>query len=228
MPCWIWWSLGQPKRVGKESSYLSNKWHICHGRNYNWLWLTVLHVRFPQHMEHSSENNENEWRQLLFIPMNSFLRQNISKRELALEHVAHQFAWQLSNWFGLTNRQSSCLSDQSVTKTTIFAPLWGSHLLGKEMRIVYPQKEPQQQCAQLFAGSHFPPSTQPFTNGSNRAIEHSLGTSTSPTSATKSILKQHSLQFPHYFTCQTHTKQSRKAKCSSGAPQHTSCQPQLY
>lgn len=157
MPCWIWWSLGQPKRVGKESSYLSNKWHICHRRNYNWLWFTVLHVRFPQHMEHSSENNENEWRQLLFIPMNSFLRQNISKRELALEHVAHQFAWQLSNWFGLTNRQSSCLSDQSVTKTTIFAPLWGSHLLGKRNEDSLPTEGASATMCTAFCGKPFSP-----------------------------------------------------------------------
>lgn len=81
-------------------------------------------------------------------------------------------------------------------------------------------------CTAL-AGSHFPPGTQPFTSGSYRAIEHSPGTST-PTSATKSILKQHSPQFPHYFTCQTLTKQLRKAKCSSGAPLHTSCQPRPH
>lgn len=118
------------------------------------------------------------------------------------------------------------LSDQSMTKKLFLHSSVGVSCWGKETWTVYPQREPQQQFAQLLQEAIFPPSTQPFTNGSNRAIEHSLGTSTSPTSATKSILKQNSLQFPHYFTCQMHTKRSRKAKWSSGAPQHTSCQPQ--
>lgn len=53
-------------------------------------------------------------------------------------------------------------------------------------------------------------------SGSYRAIEHSPGTSTSPTSATKSSLKQRSPPFPHYFTCQPLTKQPAEAKRSPG------------
>lgn len=41
----------------------------------------------------------------------------------------------------------------------------------------------------LLREAIFPPSTQPFTSGSYRAIEHSPGTSTSPTSATKKHFK---------------------------------------
>lgn len=145
--------------------------------------------------------------------------------------MAHQFAWRPSKWFRLRNRQSTCQSDQSITKNPVPALLSGSQQLGGvggEQWTVSPKKEPQQQSAQLLREAIFPPSTQPFTSGSYRAIEHSPGTSTSPTSTTKSILKQHSPQFPHYFTCQMLTKQSRKAKCSSGAPQHTSCQPRPH
>lgn len=117
-----------------------------------------------------------------------------------------------SNGSGLRTKSTSIWSINNK-KNIVFALLVSS------------QKSLSRNCTP-FAGSHFPPSTQPFTSGSYRAIEHSAGTSTSPTSATKSILKQHSPQFPHYFTCQMLTKQLWKAKCSSGAPQHTSCQPQ--
>ncbi len=144
------------------------------------------------------------------------------------EHVAHQFAWRLSNGLRLRNRQSTCQSDQSITKNTVSALLCGSQQLGERNVDSFPTEGASATICTALAGSHFPPSTQPFTSGSYRAIEHSPGTSTSPTSATKSILKQHSPQFPHYFTCQTLTKQSRKAKCSSGAPQHTSCQPRPH
>lgn len=119
-------------------------------------------------------------------------------------------------------------SDQSMTKKTVSTLLCECQLLGNRNMDNLPTEGAPATICTAFAGSHFPPSTQPFTNGSNRAIEHSLGTSTSPTSATKSILKQHSLQFPHYFTCQMHTKRLRKAKWSSGVPQHTSCQPQPH
>lgn len=102
--------------------------------------------------------------------------------------------------------------------------LCGSLQVGKRNVDSFPAEGASGETAQPFP----PPSTQPFTSGSYRAIEHSPSTSTSPTSATKSILKQHSPQFPHYFTCQTLTKHLWMAKYSYGAPQHTSCQPRPY
>lgn len=68
------------------------------------------------------------------------------------------------------------------------------------------QQEPLQQSSRLLREAIFPPAPDHSVQASYRAIEHSAGTSRSPTSATKSILKQHSLPFPHYFTCQMLTK----------------------
>lgn len=145
------------------------------------------------------------------------------------EHVAHPLAWWIIKQSRLRNKQSTCQLDQSITKKTLFLLCSvGVRRWGKETWRVSPQMEPQEKLHSFCRKPYPPLGTQPFTSGSYRAIEHSPGTSTSPTSATKSILKQHSPQFPHYFTCQMLTKQSRKAKASSGAPQHTSCQPRPY
>lgn len=103
-------------------------------------------------------------------------------------------------------------------------PLWESAGGGKKCG-----QCPHRRSCTAFAGSHFPP---PALNYSPVAPTELLSIHQAPPhprqAQQKSILKQHSPQFPHYFTCQMLTKQSRKAKCSSGAPQHTSCQPRPY
>lgn len=111
-----------------------------------------------------------------------------------------QFIWQSINWFRLKRRQSTSQSDSSKNKklkSIVEVVIWGKrHVDG-----LHTKRGSATICTAL-SGSHFLPSAQPFTSDSYRAIEHSRGTSTSLTSATKSILKLHSPQFPHYFTCQ--------------------------
>lgn len=143
----------------------------------------------------------------------------LEKPLVLVEHVALWLIWQILKWFRLRNRQNICHS--------VSALLCRSLQVEERKWTASPMQEPQEKL-HSFCWKPFPPSALPFTSGSYRAIEHSPGTSTSSTSETKSILKQHSPQFPHYFTCQMLTKQSWKAKCPSGAPQCTSCQPQPH
>ena len=172
------------------------------------------------------------WRQLYMFKLNSkhvvCLRGENVRSLASWKHVAHQLAWLMSNGFRLRNgpKYMSIWSikrkkNEMKRKEKL---LCGSLQVGKRNVDSFPAEGASGETAQPFP----PPSTQPFTSGSYRAIEHSPSTSTSPTSATKSILKQHSPQFPHYFTCQTLTKHLWMAKYSYGAPQHTSCQPRPY
>lgn len=75
------------------------------------------------------------------------------------EHVAHQFAWRPSKWFRLRNRQSTCQSDQSITKNPVPALLSGSQQLGWGERAMdsFPKEGASATICTTLAGSHFPP-----------------------------------------------------------------------
>lgn len=102
-----------------------------------------------------------------------------------VEHVAHLFICQSSSSGWQTgNLQVRLTSQKQETEILCGSRIWSK----KHVDRFYTKRALATICTAL-SGSHFLPNAQPFTSDSYRAIEHSRGTSTSLTSATKKHFK---------------------------------------
>lgn len=145
-------------------------------------------------MEHNSENIQWAWalRQLCNITIKSKAwlcpHAQDAKEQVGFSGTRGSSACMVNHKMVQAEKQAKNMTIWSINnkkKPTVFALLCGSLQVGE--RNV--DSVPTEGAAQLLQEAIFPPSTQLFTSGSYRAIEHSPGTSTSPTSATKKHFK---------------------------------------